>query len=73
MPVATWEAEIGRIVVQGQPRQIVHEIPISKIIRTKWTAGMAQVVECLVRKGKGLNSNRPPQKKTKQTKCSFLD
>jgi hypothetical protein len=24
-------------MVQGQPGQIVHEIPISKITRTKWT------------------------------------
>jgi hypothetical protein len=35
MPVilATWEAEIQRIVVRGQPRQIVFEVtlPISKI------------------------------------------
>jgi hypothetical protein len=32
MPVilATWEAEIRRIMVPGQPRQIVHETPISK-------------------------------------------
>jgi hypothetical protein len=29
MPVilVTWEAEIGRIVVEGQPGQIVHEMP----------------------------------------------
>jgi hypothetical protein len=33
MPVvlATWEAEIGMIVVRGQPRQINQETPISKI------------------------------------------
>jgi hypothetical protein len=24
---ATWEVEIGRIIVQGQPRQKVNEIP----------------------------------------------
>jgi hypothetical protein len=35
--LATWEAEIGRIVVQGQPRQIAGETPISKITRAKWT------------------------------------
>jgi hypothetical protein len=35
-----WEVEIRRIVDGGQPRQIVHEIPISKIARTKWTGDM---------------------------------
>jgi hypothetical protein len=38
MPIilATREAEIRRIVVQGQPGQMVHETPpISKITRTK--------------------------------------
>jgi hypothetical protein len=41
MPVilATWEAEIRRTEVQGQPRQIVCETPISKITRAKWTGG----------------------------------
>jgi hypothetical protein len=29
--LATWEAEIRRIAVRGQPRQTVHEIP-SKLI-----------------------------------------
>jgi hypothetical protein len=28
--LATWEAEIGRIMVQGQPGQIVGEFPSSK-------------------------------------------
>jgi hypothetical protein len=27
---STWEAEIGRVIVQGQPRQIVQEIPSLK-------------------------------------------
>jgi hypothetical protein len=46
MPVilASWETKIGRIMVQGQPGQIVHESCISrKITRAKWTRGMAQV------------------------------
>jgi hypothetical protein len=44
-------------MVQDQPRQIVHEIPISKITRAKWTVGMVQVVEHLLCDCKALNSN----------------
>jgi hypothetical protein len=29
--LGTWEVEMGSIKVRGQPRQIVHETPISKI------------------------------------------
>jgi hypothetical protein len=49
MPInlATWEAEIGRILVQAQARQIVLETPISKTTRTTWTGGVAQAVEYL--------------------------
>jgi hypothetical protein len=41
MPVilATCEAEIRRIEVQGQPWQIVPETPISRITRAKWMGG----------------------------------
>jgi hypothetical protein len=43
MPVilTTWESEIGRIIVRGQPEQIVCEAPISKITRAKlnWRYG----------------------------------
>jgi hypothetical protein len=28
--LTTWEAEMGRTAAQGQPRQIVHEIPFPK-------------------------------------------
>jgi hypothetical protein len=35
--LASWEAEIGRITVQGQPGQIVQETSTSKITRVKWT------------------------------------
>jgi hypothetical protein len=38
---ATWEAEIGRIKVQGHPRQIVKETYRQKITRAKWTVGVA--------------------------------
>jgi hypothetical protein len=42
MPVvlATLEVEIGRIIVQGQPAQIVCETPICKITRAKWFGGV---------------------------------
>jgi hypothetical protein len=37
--LATWEAEIK---TQGQPKQIVHETPISKLTRgAKWDGGVA--------------------------------
>jgi hypothetical protein len=52
---------MGRIVVQGQPGQIVHKTPsISKIPRAKWTGSMAQVVECLLCKHEALSSNSSP-------------
>jgi hypothetical protein len=47
--LAIWETEIGRIVVQGQPRKILCETPpISRIVRAKWTRGVAQSVEHLL-------------------------
>jgi hypothetical protein len=40
--LVTWEVEIGRIMVQGQPKQIVLETsPISKTTRANWTGGVA--------------------------------
>jgi hypothetical protein len=33
--LATWEAEIRRIMARSQPRQTVHLIPISKLTRGK--------------------------------------
>jgi hypothetical protein len=35
-------------VVQGQPREIVHETPSPKITRAKWTGGVAQEVKLLL-------------------------
>jgi hypothetical protein len=46
--LATRDAEIGRLKVQGPPRQIVPESPISKITKAKWTGGVAQTVEHLL-------------------------
>jgi hypothetical protein len=66
--LATWEAEIRRIVVQGQPRQKVHEIPISKITRGKWTGGVVQAVQLLLCKHEALSSNPSPTKKGKEKK-----
>jgi hypothetical protein len=45
MPVilATRETAIGKIKVQGHPRQIVGETPISKITREKWTGGVLKL------------------------------
>jgi hypothetical protein len=59
MPIilATWEAEIRRLLVEGHSRQIVCETPIFKITRAKWTGGLAQVVQHLICKCKALSSN----------------
>jgi hypothetical protein len=52
---ATWEAEIGRIMVQGQPREKCSVTPI--ITLAKWIGGVAQVVGFLLCMYKALNSN----------------
>jgi hypothetical protein len=53
------------MAVQDQPGQTVHETPISKITRAKWTEGVVQVH--LLCKLEALSSNpsptHPPQKK----------
>jgi hypothetical protein len=43
--LATWEAEIGKIKVRGQPKKIVLKTPSPKVIITKWTGGVAQMVK----------------------------
>jgi hypothetical protein len=65
MPVilATWEAEIGRKAIQGQSKQIICKIPISKITRAKWIGGMPQAVECVFYKPRALSSNPRSMKK----------
>jgi hypothetical protein len=63
--LATWEAEIGRIAVQDQPRQIALKTPMPKITRAKWTGGVVQVVEHLLCRCRVLSSNSSPTKKLK--------
>jgi hypothetical protein len=58
---ATWEAEMGRIEIQGQPWPIILD-PSSKITRAKWTGGVAQVVDRLLCKWEVLSSNPAPPK-----------
>jgi hypothetical protein len=73
MPVipATLKAEIGRILVQGLPGQIVHKtISISKITTVKWIGGVAQAAESLLCKHKALSPNKE-QKQKKEFKRSF--
>jgi hypothetical protein len=47
MPVilATWEAEIRRIEVQGQTGQVFCKTTSPKITRAKWTGGVAKAVK----------------------------
>jgi hypothetical protein len=60
--LATWEAEIGRIEVWGQYRQVVHKTSISKITTAKWTRGVSQAIELLLCKWDALSSNLSPTK-----------
>jgi hypothetical protein len=74
MPVilATLKAEIGRIMVSGQYGQIIFRTPSPNITRTKWTGGVAQVVECLLCKLPVLNS-KPQSNKQKKKQKKFHD
>jgi ABC-type transporter Mla maintaining outer membrane lipid asymmetry ATPase subunit MlaF len=68
--LATWEAEVGRITVQGQPRQIVHETPISKM---DWRHGSSSRMPALqVCKLEAMSSNSSPTKKKKSGSASLL-
>jgi hypothetical protein len=54
--LATWQVEIGKIVVLGEPGQKNRE-PVLKIIKAKTAGSMTQVVERLPGKCKALSSN----------------
>jgi hypothetical protein len=66
MPVilATQEADIRRILFQGQPKQIVHETLFGNYPTQKRTGRVAQVVECLLSKCEALSLNTSHSKKS---------
>jgi hypothetical protein len=63
--IATWEAEIRRIIVRGQPMQIVPKHPISKITKVKldWQCSSISRVPAL--QVKAMSSNHSLTKKEK--------
>jgi hypothetical protein len=61
--LATWEAEIRKMVVQSQLRQIVCEILSQKWSTQKTAGGVPQMVECLRSKCEALSSNSSTKKK----------
>jgi hypothetical protein len=63
--LATQEAEIRGIVVQSQPREIVHETPSQKYPTQKRAGAVPQGVECQPSKREALSSN-PNTKKKKE-------
>jgi hypothetical protein len=71
MPVilSSCEAEIGRIKIQGQQRQIVYKYPFPEITEKKWTGGMALEVYHLPSKQEALSSNYSPTKKKKRERA----
>jgi hypothetical protein len=66
--VATWETEIRSITVQGQRGQMVQKIPFPKMMRAKWTEGVAHMIKHLHCKLKALISKFSPIKKQTKTK-----
>jgi hypothetical protein len=65
--LATLEAEIRRITVGSQPRQIVCETLSQKIPNTKKRTGrVAQVVERLPSKHKALSSNSTEKERERE-------
>jgi hypothetical protein len=63
--LATWEAEIRRITVQGQPGQIIQETLSWKYPAWKRAGEVTQVIEHLPSKHQALSSNPSPTIKKK--------
>jgi hypothetical protein len=59
----TWEIDIERIVVCGQPWKMVPETLSPKLSRTKWTGDIVQVEELQLCKHEVLSSNSNSPKK----------
>jgi hypothetical protein len=57
--LGTWEAEIRRIEVQSQPRQIVHETLFQKYPTQKRAGGVVQVIQCLPSQASGPEFKTP--------------
>jgi hypothetical protein len=70
--LATLEAKIRRMMVQGQSEQTVHETLISKITRAKWTGDVAQEIKHLLCKCKAEFKHESHQKKKKSITEEYL-
>jgi hypothetical protein len=69
--LASWEAEIRRIAVQGQLGQVVHGTPIYKTIRAEmdWRCDCrGGAAQCLLCKCQVVTSTLSPTKINKQIK-----
>jgi hypothetical protein len=67
--LATWEAEVGRIGIQGQPGQIVGETPPISIKTRAKNGGVAQMIKHLLCNCEALSSNPIPIKKERARIC----
>jgi hypothetical protein len=70
--LATQEAKIRRITVQGQPEQIVCKILSQKCPKQKRAGGVAQVVEHLPSRCEVLNSNPKDCQKKKKASSGMM-
>jgi hypothetical protein len=64
--LASWESEIGRIMIQGQLRQIVHETPPANLQNNQskmdWRCGSSGRMPTLQCKALSSNPSPPPKK-----------